>query len=506
MNSLRSQVSFYWERLWRRRWWAAAVAWVVCVIGWIALSRIPDQYESMARVYMSSDQALSSLLHGISVDDDLNARLDRMQRTLLSAPNMKKLMEMTDLGSRVRNVSDQQLVIAHLQRAISIKPQTSNLFTVSYRDPDPVMAQSVVSNLLSIFMDASEGDSRTDINGAQRFVQTELDRLETALRAAEQKKSAFQSRYYDLLPSAGSASSALEQARVSVQQINDDLGDALAERANLQKEIAGVPPYESTPMVDSLPGRDQGLSLTPETRLGQLTTQLEVDRATMTAQHPVIVALQHQIDALMAQIAAKGGSAAQASKPPGQTVNPLYRELKVKLVDEDSKIASLRRRLESAQSNKDRMEAEAQAAPGVGAEFINISRDYEVIKRNYDQLLERRESARITEDEDKKGTKLDVRTIDTPEVPSMPIGPERVLYASLILAAGLAAGVGTAFILSELDTSFSSAAGLQAFGLPVVGVISFDQRFHKNKARWFAGARSFSAACLMLFAPMADWC
>jgi polysaccharide chain length determinant protein (PEP-CTERM system associated) len=495
MNSLRQQVLFYWDRIWYRRWWIAGVAWIVCVVGWLAVSRIPDQYESMARVYMNSDQALKALLHGISVDDDVSGRVDRMQRTLLSATNMKKLIAMTDLGLAVRDPTDEERLIGHLQSAIAIKQQTSNLFTVTYRDPNPVLAQSVVSNLLSIFMESSEGDSRKDIGTAQRFVQTQLDRLEADLRAAEKKKSEFQQKYYDLLPS-GSAGSALEQSRTAVQQLNDDLSDAIAQRSSLEREIALINPYDLAATTDSLPGRDQGLSLTPETRLGQLETQLEVARATMKPEHPVVVALQHQIDAVRAEIASKGRA---GGKGPGQIANPLYRDMKMKLVDQDTKIASLRRRLETAEQNRDKMEAEARAAPGVGAEFINISRDYEVVKRNYDALLERRESARITEDEDKKGDKFDIRTIDAPEVPTIPVGPDRIMFVSLVLVAGIGAGVGLAFLMGELDTSFSNSRQLQNFGLPVIGTISFDQRFEKRKAHWYLGFQGFGVASLALF-------
>ncbi len=498
MGSLRNQILFYRDRIWGRRWWVAGVAWAVCAVGWAAVSQIPDEYESMARIYMSKDQALDSLLHGISVDEDMASRLDRMQRTLLSASNMRKLIEMTDLGARVQQPSDVERMIAALQSGIAIKPQTSTLFTISYRDRDAVLAQSVVSNLLSIFMESSEGESRTDITGAQRFVQAQLDRLEESLRAAEQKKSAFQTKYFDLLPMAGSSSSALEQARAGVQQIGDDLADAVAQRTSLQNELSTISPYDAAPTTDSLPGRDQGLSLTPEIRLGQLTTQMEVARATMKPEHPVVIALRHQIDALRAEIAERGGAGAGV-KSPGQIVNPMYRDLKMKVIDQDAKIASLRRRLQSAEQNRDRMEAEARAAPGVGAEFINISRDYEVIKKNYDELLERRESARITEDENKKGSTVDVRTIDAPEVPTIPVAPKRIFYISLVLVAGLAAGIGLAFVLGELDTSFNNARELQAVGIPVIGTISFDQRFDRHREPWFLGFKGFGAVSLGLF-------
>jgi uncharacterized protein involved in exopolysaccharide biosynthesis len=139
-------------------------------MGWVTVSRMPDIYESNARVYMNADEALTPLLHGIAVESDVDARLERMQRTLLSSTNMKKLIRMTDLDSRVKDDADREQMVARLQKAIILKPQTRNLFTVTYQDPDPRLAQSVVSNVLSLFMESSAGDSRNDIDSAQRFL------------------------------------------------------------------------------------------------------------------------------------------------------------------------------------------------------------------------------------------------------------------------------------------------------------------------------------------------
>lgn len=496
MTQLKTLLSRYGWAIWRRRWHAIGLAWVICMIGWIGISRIPDQYESLARVYMNTDQTLSSLLHGIAVEDNVAARLDRMQHTLLSATNMKQLIRLTELNEQVKDPTELEQMVAHLQKNISIKLQTRNLFTVSYRDPDPVLAQSVVSNLLTIFMESSAGDSRTDITSAQRFVQSQLERLEIAMRAAEKRKSDFQTKYYDLLPTAGSAVSMLEQSRNNVQQLSDDLSDAIAQSASLQKQIALIPAYDAAPTTDSLPGHDEGLSLTPRTRLAQLNTQFEAARATMKPDHPVIMALQHQIDAVTAQIASGKGAGRTTTQ---QSLNPLYRDMKMKLVEQETKIASLQRRLASAGEARDKLEQEAKAAPGVDAEFANINRDYDVVKRNYEELLNRRESARIAEDADKKGDKVDIRTIDAPEVSMVPSAPNRPLYDSLVLVAGIAAGIGAAFLLAELDSSFGSTSALEVYGLPVLGSISLDETFTQRKMPWFFSMKAFSAACVALF-------
>ena len=137
--------------------------------------------------------------------------------------------------------------MAALQKNITIKLQSRNLFTVSYTNSDPQLAESVVSNLLSLFMESSARDSNSDINSAQRFLQTEIDRLESILRDDERKKAEFQTRYYDLLPN-GDGVSQLEQARADVVQITQDLADAIAERDDLTKQRDALPRLNPAPV------------------------------------------------------------------------------------------------------------------------------------------------------------------------------------------------------------------------------------------------------------------
>jgi len=492
MGSLRIIILQYARSMWRRKWYAIGVAWAVCVVGWIVVSRMPDLYESEARVYMNADEALTPLLHGLAVDSDIDNRLERMQRTLLSVPNMKKLIRMTDLDMQVKDSTDSERMVRRLQNAILIKPQTRNLFTVSYRDPDPQLAQSVVSNVLSIFMESSQGDARSNMDSATRFIQTQIDSYETQLREAERKKAEFQARYFDLLPNGEGGGTNLMAARANVQHITEDLNDIIAERDNLQKQLDSLPPYQ-TVATGAAPRGDEGLSVSPEARLAQLNTQLESALATMTEQHPVVVALKHQIEAAKEKVKDSGRKGGSSSVD-----NPVYLSIKNKLIDSETKIASLRRRLASAEEDRDKLEDEARRAPSVGAEYLNLDRDYEVIKRNYEELLSRKEAAHIAQEADKKGDKVDIKTIDPPEVPTLPVAPNRPLYLSMALIAGIGAGIGVALLLSQIDSSFSTTTALQSLGLPILGSISVVPAFDKRQQYWFTGAKGFAAACLVL--------
>jgi hypothetical protein len=135
----------------------------------------------------------------------------------------------------------------------------------------------------------------------------------------------------------------------------------------------------------------------------------------------------------------------------------------------------------------------------VEADFVNLNRDYDVVKKNYEDLLARRESAEIGVQADRTGNQITVKTIDPPEVPSIPAGPNRALFLSLAFVASLGSGIGTAFILSQLDSSFTTTTALQLLGLPVLGSIALiDDPARYRRRSWLKGATSFVSACLIL--------
>jgi len=97
MNSLKSQAMPFVQMLWRQKWLAVGVAWLVCTAGWMGVAFIPTKYESSARVYLNADPLLTPLLHGLAADTDPTRHLDFLQRTLLSRPNLEQLVRLTVL-------------------------------------------------------------------------------------------------------------------------------------------------------------------------------------------------------------------------------------------------------------------------------------------------------------------------------------------------------------------------------------------------------------------------
>ena len=97
MNDVFVQIVSYLTGIWRRRWYVLAVAWLVCGAGWTAVASLPDRYQSSARIYVDMDTMLGPLMRGIAVEMNLFQQIDIMRRTLLSRPNIEKIILMTDL-------------------------------------------------------------------------------------------------------------------------------------------------------------------------------------------------------------------------------------------------------------------------------------------------------------------------------------------------------------------------------------------------------------------------
>ena len=148
--SIALQLRRYFSAAWRHRWKALALTWLICIAGWVGVYLMPNQYVSTARMYADADAILGTLLRGIAVEGTPASQVDVLQRTLLSRPNLERVVARTDLDMRITNSREREQLIDDLGRQITIRPQTRNLFSIEYRDEDPRIARDVVQTLLKI--------------------------------------------------------------------------------------------------------------------------------------------------------------------------------------------------------------------------------------------------------------------------------------------------------------------------------------------------------------------
>jgi uncharacterized protein involved in exopolysaccharide biosynthesis len=152
--------------------------------------------------------------------------------------------------------------------------------------------------------------------------------------------------------------------------------------------------------------------------------------------------------------------------------NQVYDQLKVKLIDADAAVISLQRQRDDAVRYRERLEKVQHEQPGLIAEYQNMDRDYNVLRRNYEELLARLQSANIAQAADTQADKVKLQVIDPPEIQRLPVAPNRMLLTSGVLLGGLLSGAGMTVLFGQLDQSFSTVDELRQLGLPVLGGIS----------------------------------
>ena len=255
----------------------------------------------------------------------------------------------------------------------------------------------------------------------------------------------------------------LDAVRQSVTLLTGQLAEAVAKRDALKLGLAAVPHFfsvDSAPQVIVSNGRSETLT---ERRLDEARRNLDTLRLRYTDKHPDVVSQQQLVTQLEQQVDAerKAGTAAGGGEDAGARAARScdIRKWRTRSTSSsrcDSPTWKALWPRSSAISPTPRPSCTrdddiAHSVPGIEAKAKDLDRDYDVIKHNYDELLQRREAAKLSEAADTKADKIQFRIVDPPQVPLEPSSPNRKLLISIVLLAGVAAGAVAPFVFTQLD-------------------------------------------------------
>lgn len=479
--------------VWNRRWIAILVAWGVCLAGWLAVSMIPNKYESKARVYVDVQDVLSKQL-GIAGDG--KEEILRVRQTLSSAKNLEKVVTATQLGEGLSGRGAIDAAIADLEKRVKVTSEQDNLFEITaeigksdFTDAqNAVLARDVVQKLLDILREEHILGNRAGITSAIDDLDRQLGERKAELEQAEQRRLAFEAQYPDLVGGSDSLSSKVQQARAELRDVEADLAAAQSGLAAISGQISSTPRTV-------VGGRD---ATGPRAALQQAQTQLAELRARgLTDSHPDVVSTTRQVAILSRQAAAAGDDA-------GGAPNPAYASLVAIRSERQASVESLQARRAALQSNAAGLIASQASEPAVAAEANRISRDYDVLRKNYEKLLEDREALRTRGQVEDKASQFRFDIIQQPGVPQKPAAPNRPLLLLGVLIAGIGAGVAVAYGLSQLKSSFATPQKLdRALDLPVIGAISLTmsdaaRAVEARRLKQFGGACAGLAAIFVI--------
>ncbi|ADE16293.1 polysaccharide chain length determinant protein, PEP-CTERM locus subfamily [Nitrosococcus halophilus Nc 4] len=483
MHELWLQAYSYFCGVWRYRWYAILVAWVVVIAGWAYVAQMPDRYESSARVYVDTDSLLRPLLKGLAIQPNVEQRLRIMTQTLLSRPNLEEVMRQTDMDLSVATAEKKENLLNRLEEHISIKGgRRDNLYTIAYEGSDPRLAQRVVRSLLNIFVESTMGASRRDTNTAQQFIDQQIKEYEKLLRSAEKELMDFKRKHVGLMPNEqGDYYQRLQTALDSLQGARTELSIAIDRRDALKRQLKGEEPVFGfgTGTLQTYDGESSG---PVAARIQSLQEKLDEVLLKYTDKHPEVAALKETIAMLREQ---KTHQSPLPSNPQEQAEGSdemggvdaggdfYHQQMQIALAEAEADVASRKARVTALEQNVKELRELVDTIPKVEAELAQLNRDYGVYKSNYEQLLVRRESAKIGEKVEESPDNVKFRIVDPPTQPLLPSGPDRFLLITLVLLAAGGVGVAFAFLLSQLKPAFYTRRDLEDItGLPVLGSVS----------------------------------
>ena len=503
--------------LWRRRWYGVAIAWLLCLCGWGVVMYLPDQYEAKARIYVDTDSMLRPLLRGIAADTTILTQVDIMQRTLLSRPNLQKVSHMADLELAATTPTESEEILNNLRRHVVLTAEGRNLFSLSYIAQNRETAAKVVQALLSVFVENNLGNSRTDMASARKFIDNQLREYAVQLDEADKRVADFKAKNIGFLPGDNNYNTKLDLARQDLEKVSADLSENQHRREALVKQLASVPKYTESfismpgefgagpPVAGADAGPDGGADAT--LRVSELEKKLRQLLENYTDEHPDVVRTKKLLEQAKDEATRQQSERARLTpdvpnvdpRARRNTVpNPVYEQLELQRVSLDSTIASLEARTDRAKAEVARWEKLAKSVPEVAAELTKLTRDYDVKKKAYEELLNRHESAKIGSDMEAQTQTVQFRIVDPPTASTLPVAPKRSLLLSVVLLAGIVAGGAFAFMLTQIDDSVMTARELKnLISVSVLGTISLVTNARHLRQRR-ASVVTFAAACLAL--------
>ena len=468
MNSLYDEFRVALHSVWTRRWLVLAVAWGICILGWLAIASIPNRYDSRARLLVD----VNEILPDEAQMGGGRAQIDQIRETLTSARNMEKVAATTGLLPAGANERDTANAVAMLQKNIKVVPQQDNIFEItssiavgSLSDADNAkLASGVLDSLITVFRDDQLRGGRMNAREGLKFLDAQIADREKALREVEARRAAFEAQNIGLIPGgAGSPAQRVEAARAELGQVDSQLVAAQAQLAAANGQLAATPATINVPGMGSVGG---GVA---RQQLAGAQNELSSMRSRgLTDAHPDVIALKSQIASLKAMADREGAGGGGGNSP-----NPAYASLAAMRAERQATVSALNARKAQLTGDIARITSQQIQNPGIAAEYDRINGEYTAFKAQYDKLLGQREQVRMRGDVQTETDAIKIELLDPPTKPTSPAAPNRPLFLTLVLLAGIGGGVAAAFGLAQVRTSYATAAKLErASGLPVIGSIT----------------------------------
>ena len=392
------------------RVWLVAVFIVVAFVVLGAGMRWSEKFETSAMLYTDVTNIIEPLLAGraevTNIDRSQQARDLIYGRRVLSG-----VVKELDLADESAGVEAREKAINSLRKNIKVKNEGKNYFRVSYLDESQELSFTVLNKVVDAFIRNTSNKRRKESREAYEFIEKQVVSYKQQLVSAESLLKEFKSKNLD--GNLASVNNRINQLRLKIEELKLVVGEIEGQSYAVKQQLKN----ESELLDNKNKVGEQ------RDRLNLLTGHLDILRLSYQETYPDIVSLKEQVKAQELVIEAMQGSSYVAMSSPSESLeNPLYEELRKRKAEIEVNLLSQRRRLQSMEKMLEGEYSRAERVAFKEADLSELVRDYDVNREIYEEMLGRKEAARLSMILDVEGQGVSYKIREQSVYPLHPAG------------------------------------------------------------------------------------
>jgi len=513
--------------IFRRRKWVILFSVLLIHIGSVVYCVMsPDLYQSTMK-FLVIPPAVSEGKVQTTVDIGTMDRLKMLEEDILSGSRLTGVINELGIFKEESMKFSSDALVKRIRKRVEIDTKGKNKFTLKFQHENPEVAMRVTSRLGSFFVEENIRSRESTAQETSKFLVDEVQVTRKRLEAQEEKLKKYKLQFGGELPQQEQANLMRLQRLQDQIKNNSDAMARLADRkvfleaqvSNIERNLQGLENQDPLETTESV-GQASPRNLLAE--LAMRRKKLDELSRKYTPLYPSVVQARWELEQLEGKIAAmrqaakkaKEDSAKGTAKPStslstpdldptnGDTVE--MRRLRGQIASIDLEVVALKRENANATHTIDQIQRKVERLPQREQELISLSRDYDNIKKSYEELLKKQLDSQVSQklEEKQKGEQFQI--LEPASLPSRPFKPDRPMVLGMALLASLVVGVGGAFGLEMQDPTLRGAREFKNFFdmpilacLPVIQDDRLRRRIAKRRAAVVGGLVSIMGAYLV---------
>lgn len=456
----------------------------------------PPTYKSSATVLVQDNASLAPLMEGRTAAPNDASRAPISRDVLFGRRVMEEVLkaggwlsgnptplEKERLANSVKGRTEVEITDRTPTR--SSEPRLS-LVKITYSDSDAQRAYAVARRFSEALIEEVLESRARASRSAYQFIDAQVEQYQQALARADKELETYRLANPDAVPGVGTDVSArIAELRRAVDDASMELAGAGAQ----ERQLMGLLARES--QVVTVSRSAQG-----NAQLAALQAEESRLMLSYTDQHPDVVRVRSQIRDLQGQLRnGRGG----ATVLPGTTpsINPVYAQLRGQLAEARRQGAAAASRVATAQALLAEELERSRKIVGSEAEVASLTRAHDVNREIYEDLLQRRENARVSMSLDADGRSLGFQIQEPATLPLQSSGLRLMHFAAAGLALAVLVPLLLLSVLVKHDPRVRSPLQLEReAGLPVLAAIPRHSQSVLEARRLGLGTKLFAVVAL----------